>query len=190
MIETVFLDRDGTINRKAPEGEYVSRVRDFEFLPGAQQAIRMLNGAGMRVIVVTNQRGVALGRMSVGELERIHRRMLAELCVAGASVDAVYTCCHDHGCCDCRKPDVGMFLAAKRDFPEIEFACAAIVGDGEADMEAGARLGLRRLLVDATAHATRVDGDLVTTPSLRDAAALLVSERVCARPPGRHAVRV
>ena len=178
MITTVFLDRDGTINRKPPEGEYVTRVSEFEFLPGAKEGIRMLNDAGMRVVIVTNQRGIALGRMSVADVERIHRRMLVELRLARASVDGVYICSHDKGCCTCRKPDVGLFLAAKRDFPQIDFARAAIVGDGEADMAAGARLGLRRILIDDTARGTRVERDLVTTPSLRDAATFLVCEQV------------
>jgi D-glycero-D-manno-heptose 1,7-bisphosphate phosphatase len=82
---TVFLDRDGVINRKPPEGDYVERWEQFEFLPGAIEALALLAAAGIRAVVVTNQRGVALGRMTLGDLDDIHRRMQAELEIGRAS---------------------------------------------------------------------------------------------------------
>ena len=146
-IDTVFLDRDGTINRKAPEGQYVTSGAGFELLPGAREAIRLLNEIGARVVVVTNQRGIALGRMSERDVDDIHARMRQELGLGGAHVDAVYTCPHDHGECDCRKPDVGLFRRALRDFPDLRLEDSAVVGDSPADMRAGAALGLTRVLI-------------------------------------------
>jgi len=138
---TAFLDRDGTINVKAPQGEYVRSVAEFRYLPGAQDAIRMLDDAGWRVVVVTNQRGIALGRMTDEAVDEIHRR-LRELPVA-----AVYVCPHEKGACDCRKPGTGLFLQAQRDFPEIEFARSVVIGDAPSDIAAGEALGCRTILV-------------------------------------------
>jgi D-sedoheptulose 7-phosphate isomerase len=146
-LDTVFLDRDGTINRKAPAGGYVTSVAEFELLPGTAEAIRLLNELGVRVVVVTNQRGIALGRMSEQDLEEIHARMHAELHAAGARIDGVYVCPHEHGTCACRKPEVGLFRRAARDFPGLRLEQCAVVGDSAADMEAGARLGLTCVLV-------------------------------------------
>jgi D-glycero-D-manno-heptose 1,7-bisphosphate phosphatase len=156
---TAFLDRDGTINVKAPEGEYVTSPADFRYLPGAEDAIRLLAGAGWRVVVVTNQRGIALGRMTAGVVDEINRTLL-ELPVA-----AVYVCPHEKGACDCRKPGTGLFLQAQRDFPEIEFARSVVIGDAPSDIAAGEALGCRTILVGEP-----------PLPSLRDAAEMLVSE--------------
>jgi D-glycero-D-manno-heptose 1,7-bisphosphate phosphatase len=156
---TAFLDRDGTINAKAPEGEYVTSPAGFHYLPGAADAIRLLAGAGWRVVVVTNQRGIALGRMTAGAVDEINRRLL-ELPVA-----AVYVCPHEKGTCDCRKPATGLFLQAQRDFPEIEFARSVVIGDAPSDMAAGEALGCRTILVGEP-----------PLPSLWDAADMLVSE--------------
>ena len=156
---TAFLDRDGTINVKAPEGEYVTSPAEFRYLPGAEDAIRLLAGAGWRVVVVTNQRGIALGRMTAGVVDEINRTLL-ELPVA-----AVYVCPHEKGTCDCRKPGTGLFLQAQRDFPEIEFLRSVVIGDAPSDIAAGEALGCRTILVGEP-----------PLPSLRDAAEMLVSE--------------
>jgi len=138
-LTTVFLDRDGVINVKAPEGEYIESWHAFKLLPGVVDAVGRLRAAGLRVVVVTNQRGVALGRMTAADVEGIHRRMID----AGVVVDAVYYCPHDEGDCDCRKPRTGMLERAAREVPGVELGrSAAIVGDSESDMEAGRALGL------------------------------------------------
>jgi D-glycero-D-manno-heptose 1,7-bisphosphate phosphatase len=179
VLGTVFLDRDGTINVKMPEGRYVERWEDFSFLPGAKLAIRRLNDAGLRVIVVTNQRGIALGRLTDADLAEIHRLMADRLAAAGARIDALYHCPHDRGECDCRKPGIGMFLQAQADHPEIAFEDSAIVGDSLSDMEAGARLGCRTILIDPSGDAGRAPAaegmrvDL-TVGSLTDAVAALL----------------
>ena len=148
IISTVFLDRDGVINRLRPD--YVRAWSTFEFLPRAPEAIRLLNEAGLRIVVVTNQRAVARGLLSVAELQRIHDRMRAELAHVGASIDAIYYCPHDKGACSCRKPNVGMFLQAQQDDPLIDFQRSVVVGDSVSDMQAGSQLGCRLILVTDT----------------------------------------
>ena len=88
IVRYVFLDRDGVLNRKLPEGAYVSDWAQFEWLPGAVEAIARMNRAGLTVIVVSNQRGIALGRLSVDQLELIHDQMRSHLARQGARLDA------------------------------------------------------------------------------------------------------
>ena len=146
-VRTIFLDRDGIINRKMAEGAYVTRWEEFEFLPGVRETLGQLAAAGFRLIVVTNQRAVARGLLSEADLAEIHRRMLTELVQAGAQIDGVYECVHDDGQCSCRKPQPGLFLRAQADFPDIAFHHAVVIGDSLVDIEAGARLGCWTILV-------------------------------------------
>jgi D-glycero-D-manno-heptose 1,7-bisphosphate phosphatase len=139
--ETVFLDRDGTLNVKARDGEYVTTWDEFTFLPGAQEAVRLLSEHGVRLIVVTNQRGIALGRMTEDDLAGIHRGMLDGLTAAGGEIARIYHCPHETNTCDCRKPEIGMFLQAQRDFPDIRFEDSAVIGDSDSDMLAARRVG-------------------------------------------------
>lgn len=147
MMRTVFLDRDGVINQKAPEGDYIKSWEEFRFIPGAVDAIRILNDKGFRVIVVTNQRGIALNRMTRQDVEDIHVRMSHELEKSGARIDAIYYCPHEKGACDCRKPDTGLFMMANRDFPEMSFAGSYLIGDSLSDMKAGRKLSCRCIFV-------------------------------------------
>ena len=146
-LTAAFLDRDGTINVKAPEGDYVKSWDEFSFLPGAPEAVAALADSGMRIVIVTNQRGLALGRMSEADLEDIHARMTSELQAAGARVDAILHCPHDHGECDCRKPGTGMFRRAAEEIPGIELERSVVIGDAASDVEAGRRIGALTVLV-------------------------------------------
>ena len=146
-MRVVFLDRDGVINRKRPEGDYVKSWEEFEFLPGVFEALRTLKQHGFRVIVTTNQRGVSLGKLVENDLRMIHDRMRAELLSAGCTLDAIYYCPHDYHSCTCRKPEIGLFLQAQRDFPDIDFSRCFVVGDSEVDMEAATRLGCKKVLI-------------------------------------------
>jgi len=148
-IQWVFLDRDGTLNAKAPDGEYVERPQALELLPGVAEAIKKLNQAGIWTGVVTNQRGVALGRMSIEDLDAIHVWLRHLLSLDGAYLDAIYACTHQIGTCDCRKPDPGLLLRAQREHPGLDFARAAIVGDSASDVQTGKRLGLMTVLLSA-----------------------------------------
>jgi D-glycero-D-manno-heptose 1,7-bisphosphate phosphatase len=170
---TVFFDRDGTINRKAAEGEYVTSPEEFSFLPGALEGLRLLAEEDLRIIIVTNQRGIALGRMTERDLDEIHSVMLAELRSAGARVDAIYHCPHDIGVCRCRKPEVGLFVRARDEHEGITWDRSVMIGDSPADMEAAARLGMRRVLVAGGGSAGGPDVDY-TADSLLDAAAWAV----------------
>jgi D-glycero-D-manno-heptose 1,7-bisphosphate phosphatase len=147
IVRYVFLDRDGVLNRKLPEGAYVSDWAQFEWLPGAVEAIARMNRAGLTVIVVSNQRGVALGRLSVQQLELIHVQMRNQLGRHDAWLDAIYYCPHDHGECHCRKPDIGLFEQATKDFPEIDAENSAVIGDSLSDIQAGRRLGMRTIFI-------------------------------------------
>ena len=146
-IRAVFLDRDGVINRKAPEGDYVKSWAEFAFLPGVIEALRMLIRNGIKAIVVSNQRGIALGRLSEEGLAEIHRRMLATLEAEAAPISALYYCPHDVGVCRCRKPQTELFQRAQRDFPGLDFREAFVVGDSVVDMEAAERLGAKKILI-------------------------------------------
>jgi histidinol-phosphate phosphatase family protein len=144
-LTAVFLDRDGVINRKAPEGRYVTSWDEFAFLPGALEGLAVLARGSAPVIVVTNQRGIARGVMSGGELEDIHRRMRAAVAGAGGRIDAIYHCPHDSGC-HCRKPEVGMFDEAAAAFG-LTLSRTVVIGDQPSDMEAARRIGALRVLV-------------------------------------------
>jgi D-glycero-D-manno-heptose 1,7-bisphosphate phosphatase len=146
-MTTAFLDRDGVINEKPQAGRYITTARELRLLPGAAEAIRLLNEAQVRVIVVTNQRGVALGVMSMEQLQGVHHHMVEELQRAGAHVDAIYACPHAEDSCDCRKPGIGLFLRAKSEFTDIMFDEVYVIGDSDRDMEAGRRLGARLIRI-------------------------------------------
>src|SRR5713226_6467880 len=143
MTRAVFLDRDGVINRKAPEGRYVTRWEDFHVLPGVVEAITLLNRAGFFVIVVTNQRCIAKGLMTAAELEEMHQRMTALLARAGATIDAIYYCSHEvEESCKCRKPAPGMMLDAARSHG-MDLPASWMIGDSDIDVEAGKNAGCK-----------------------------------------------
>jgi D-glycero-D-manno-heptose 1,7-bisphosphate phosphatase len=141
----VLLDRDGTINRKAPEGSYVTTPDALELLPGAAGAIRTLNDAGVPVAVVTNQRCLALGRLDLEGLHAIHAALQDRLAAdAGAHLDAIFHCPHERDECDCRKPAPGL-LAAAATFFGASPGETVMIGDADSDVEAGRRFGARTI---------------------------------------------
>ncbi len=149
---TAFLDRDGTINEPATEGDYIRRPEQLRLLPGAAEAIRALNELPAKVVVVTNQRGIALGLMSEADVEAVNERLIADLAAGGAKLDAVYHCPHGKDECDCRKPGTGMFKRATREVDGVEIEGAAMVGDSALDIEAGRRLGITTVRLGPTAE--------------------------------------
>ena len=146
-IDTAFLDRDGVINRKAPDGEYIESWAQFEFLHGAVEAIRSLHAAGIRIVIVTNQRGIAQGRMTQAAVDEIHVRMNESLFGADREGATVLVCPHEIGSCNCRKPELGLFRQAKARFPGIDARSSVVVGDSAVDVLFGNRLGCRTYLV-------------------------------------------
>lgn len=177
-LRLALLDRDGTLNRKAPDGEYVTDPGALELLPGAAGAVRRLNDAGVAVAVVTNQRAIALGRMSPEELDVVHERLRTELARrTGARVDGVYHCPHEAGTCLCRKPEPGLLLRAAGDFGARPGE-AVMIGDASSDVEAGRRFGaLTVQLTDGPSSAdlsapdlaAAVDALLAAAPTPREA---------------------
>jgi D-glycero-D-manno-heptose 1,7-bisphosphate phosphatase len=168
MNKAVFLDRDGVINRKPPEGEYVTRWEDLELLPGVAEAIAVLVKAGFLVIVISNQRCVAKGLLTVSELESIHQRMCDKLATGGAVITDVYYCPHDiQPPCDCRKPSPGMLFTAVRDH-EVDLAGSWMVGDSDTDVEAGKKAGCRTARILKIGEVARGGAD-VFAQSLLDA---------------------
>lgn len=147
----VFLDRDGVI---IEDVHHLSRLDQVKLVPGAGRAIRRLNEAGVPVVVVTNQSGVARGLFPESFIAEAHARLAELLAGDGACIDRFYYCPHhpDKGiepyrvACDCRKPHPGMLLAAARDLGLI-LDRSWIVGDKLSDLKAGAAVGCRTILV-------------------------------------------
>jgi D-glycero-D-manno-heptose 1,7-bisphosphate phosphatase len=147
-LRTVFLDRDGVINEKLPEGSYVTRWAEFQLLPGVAEAIARLNQAGQRVVVVSNQRGISLGLYTAAAVLDLHSALQELLARSGAHVDGFYFCPHDRGECNCRKPLPGLFEQAVAEFPDITAQTSAMIGDSKVDVEFGRRLGMKVVFVD------------------------------------------
>ena len=147
----VFLDRDGTIN---VEKNYLHRIDDFEFIPGAPEAIRRLQSAGYLIIVVTNQSGIARGYFSEEDVNCLHEHIQQELMTSGTGIDAFYVCPHHPTAvvdklrldCDCRKGSPGMLLRAAIEH-NIDLKRSFMIGDKLADIEAGQRAGCQAILV-------------------------------------------
>lgn len=169
-LGTAFLDRDGTINEKPLEGDYIKSREELRLLSGAAEAVHALHDAGLRVVVVTNQRGIALGRMSEDDLEDVHRAMLEQL---GDWIDAIYHCPHALASCGCRKPRPGMLHAAREREGEIDFRRSVMVGDSASDMQTGRAVGCRLLMLGDPGD-ERVD---FAAPSLSAATEWLLTEQ-------------
>ncbi len=179
--QAVFLDRDGTIN---VEKEYLFRPEDFEFTPGAVEAIKILNHAGYLVIVVTNQSGVARGYYKESDVLHLHKYIDNLLNARGARVDSWYYCPHHpngidpyNEICNCRKPMPGMLLQAAAEH-SIQLSKSWMVGDKIADIEAGMAAGCRPLLV-LTGYGSEIvnelPSDIPVCQNLMTAAMLITS---------------
>lgn len=137
----VVLDRDGVLNVRPARAEYVRSWSEFRWLPGAREALKLFADAGYRVVVVTNQPGIARGSLSMDALEDIHRRMSADAAASGGRIDRIYVCPHnwDEGC-ECRKPRPGMLFAAQRDL-DLDLSRTFLIGDDERDEAAAKAAG-------------------------------------------------
>ncbi|MBE2320422.1 HAD-IIIA family hydrolase [Solirubrobacter sp. CPCC 204708] len=174
LPSAVLLDRDGTINVKAPEGEYVTAPAGLRLIAGAAGAIRAFNRAGVPVAVVTNQRGIARGLMSEQDLEAVHARLEQLLEQEGAFVDAIFHCPHEKGTCACRKPGTELLERARRRFGLATLADAVMIGDADSDVLAGHAAGARTVLLRAPAAPRPVEADEVAV-TLAEAAERLLA---------------
>jgi D-glycero-D-manno-heptose 1,7-bisphosphate phosphatase len=173
MKKAAFLDRDGVINQRALEGEYTTTWEAMRILPGVAQAIALLKRAGYFVAVATNQRCVAKGLITPGQLEDLHKKMCDELARSGGIIDVVYYCPHDFAPpCDCRKPKPGMLLCAAREH-DIDLAASWMIGDSPRDTGAGRAASCRtiRLLDENEPADTAAD---LTAKSLLEAAEKII----------------
>ena len=140
----VFLDRDGTI---CEEMGYVNHIDRFQIFPFAAEAIRHLNQADIPVIVVTNQSGMARNIFPESLVHEVHKKMVAQLALGGAWIDAIYFCPHiKDDACDCRKPNPGLLDRAAREHA-LDLAASWVVGDRYADLDMAHAAGARGILV-------------------------------------------
>lgn len=144
---SLFLDRDGVINHRLPD-DYVKSWDDFRFLPGVLDALAVLSTLFGRIFIVTNQAGIEKGLYTHEDLKEIHHLMMECIAYQGGRVDEIYYCPYKQDLDPfCRKPNPGMALEAKRDFPEVEFKRCLMVGDSDSDISFGNRLGMKTILV-------------------------------------------
>ena len=178
----VFLDRDGTLN---VEKEYLHRAEDWEWIPGAIEAIRLLNEAGFVVIITTNQSGVARGFYDEQAVRDLHASVDRWLAAEGARVDGYYYCPHHphHGSvrdCDCRKPAPGLLLAAAREH-DIDLRNSYVVGDKASDVGAARAVGAAPILVATgygEAERAKVDESVPFMPDVLAAVQYIVGKRL------------
>ena len=153
----IFLDRDGTLVHPR---HYPSRPEDLRLYDGIGSELRALRRMGFRLVVITNQSGLARGLFSVADLDQMHAHLRASLAAQGARLDAIYYCPHHPGGvvpelairCRCRKPQPGMLLRAADELG-LSLADSWLVGDILDDVEAGHRAGCRSILVDLDTEA-------------------------------------
>jgi histidinol-phosphate phosphatase family protein len=130
---TVILDRDGVLNKKMPRAQYVRSWSEWEWNPGALEALRLLKQAGFRVAVITNQAGIGRNAMTEDDLHQVHDRMKADAEQNGGRIDAIYYCPHDwNEGCECRKPKPGMLYQAQKDLC-LDLTRTIFIGDDERD---------------------------------------------------------
>lgn len=154
---TLFIDRDGVINRRIPN-DYVVVWEQFAFLEGVLDAIQYFAGRFKHIFIVTNQQGIGKGLMSEVELAILHHKMLTAIEAAGGRVDRVYYCPSIRTDNDpMRKPAPGMGLLAKVDYPDVDFSKAIMAGDTQPDMEFGRNLNMITALIAENGTFEEVD---------------------------------
>lgn len=144
---TLFLDRDGVINKRLPN-DYVKKWAEFEFFEDFLSALAKANSIFKTIVIVTNQQGIGKGKMTVKMLAEVHEQMLSRIADSGGRIDKIYVCPDLKTTKPkCRKPETGMAEQAKKDFSSIDFSKSIIVGDSASDIEMGKRLGMKRVFV-------------------------------------------
>jgi len=149
--QAVFLDRDGTINTDVG---YLNHPDQLELIPRSAQAIKLLNEAGFKTVVITNQAGIAKGLLQETLLPEIHQRLIVLLDETGARIDRFYYCPHHPEAaveqyrmeCQCRKPFPGMVLQAAAELG-IDVTRSYVIGDKSCDIELAHNVGARAIMV-------------------------------------------
>jgi histidinol-phosphate phosphatase family protein len=144
---TLFLDRDGVINKRLPD-DYVKHPDEFELIPGVAEALAIFAGIFETIVVITNQQGIGRGLMTENDLKRVHEKMMAAVSGSGGRIDAVF---HSPDLKNTnsftRKPAVGLGLKARKQFPSIRFNKSMMAGDTYNDILFGHRLGMKTVLI-------------------------------------------
>jgi D-glycero-D-manno-heptose 1,7-bisphosphate phosphatase len=149
-MKVVFLDRDGVINEFPGDGKYVTKLKEFRFVPGALDAMRILTQEGYSIFVISNQAGVAKGIYSMLKLDHITRNMVRDVKSMGGRIKKVFYCTHfSHAGCDCRKPEIGSIRKALESMNKTIRSAqkAFLVGDTESDIQAGHNAGCTTIFV-------------------------------------------
>ncbi|NNV54207.1 D-glycero-alpha-D-manno-heptose-1,7-bisphosphate 7-phosphatase [Limnovirga soli] len=146
---TLFLDRDGVINREI-QGLYVTNVSEFFFYEGTLEALRICNNLFGKIVIVTNQKGVSKGLMTLDDLHNIHTEMMQAITQSGGRIDQIYFCTDMDDKSPNRKPQHGMALQAQADFPEIDFSKSIIAGNKLSDMQFGRNAGMATVFIAST----------------------------------------
>jgi D,D-heptose 1,7-bisphosphate phosphatase len=168
MNKAVFLDRDGTI---VEDSGYINSPHQLKFIPGAIEAIKKLNEAGYKVVVITNQSGVARGLITEDMLQTIDKTMHKWILSGGAHLDGLYYCPHhsEHGHypykqeCECRKPHPGLIKKAQKDL-DIDLSQSYMIGDHATDIEAGQRAGVKTIFI-LSGHGAKEKDNLKSQPN-------------------------
>ena len=154
---TLFLDRDGVINRRL-EGSYVLSREQFEFLPGVLPSVKWFSNLFGRICIISNQQGVGKGLMTEDELFVLHEWMINQIENAGGRIDAVYCCTKlESDLNNCRKPLPYMAFQAQKDFPDIVFAKTIMAGDSSIDIEFGKNIGAFTVFIGQKTHTFGAD---------------------------------
>ena len=167
----VFLDRDGTLNARPADHEYVTSLAGFAWLPAVPEALAKLAQSGFVLAVVSNQRGVGRGLVAPTTLREIELHIQDELGAYGCEISAFRYCIHDGVACDCRKPKPGMILALAQELG-VDLAASWMVGDADSDIRAGEAAGCRTAIVGSAATWVHAD---VQAATLLDASDAIIS---------------
>jgi histidinol-phosphate phosphatase family protein len=157
---TLFLDRDGVINVESV-GSYITSWEEFKFHEGALDALKTLSQVFGKIIVVSNQRGVGRGIMSMETLKEINQNMRAAVAEHGGRIDKIYAATAVTDDDRNRKPNIGMGIQAQEDFPEIDFKKSVMIGNSMSDMEFGKRLSMYNVLLTTKHEPFSLPNDLI-----------------------------
>ena len=146
---SLFLDRDGVLNHEKNQ-DYIRHHDEFIFYPDVPEVLGKLSTYFNRIIIVTNQRGIGKGLMTHDDLTLIHQKMLQAIEIHGGKIDKIYYAPDMDSNSPNRKPNTGMGIQAKQDFPDIDFNKSIMVGNNLSDMQFGKNLGMKTVFVETT----------------------------------------
>jgi histidinol-phosphate phosphatase family protein len=175
---TLFLDRDGVINHQK-EGSYIFSIDELVLYEGVTEAMKIFAGLFGKIVVVTNQRGVGRGLMTMADMKDIHLHLTNSIIKYGGRIDAIYFCPDTNNDSPCRKPNTGMALQAQAEFPDISFQQSIMVGNSLSDMDFGRNIGAHTVFLNTTSpHITAAADNIdFCFPSLIDFAQALLTNR-------------